>query len=192
MKFESGRDVSHNRVNRLTCRKVSPSVRGIWSFTSAITWRAQRAAVRVQSTPTPRLTETVLVGRRDLDQGYVDRHLAGVNRLFDFAEEDRGVVGAALLDGFAHVAAEEQSVVAEVAFVLGAHIGRSPEREHVHDFNVVQFWGPFQEGVDQRLRGGAAFVNPDAVAGADGRQGFIRGSQLFAVLLSPTHGGSLF
>ena len=68
----------------------------------------------------------VLVGRRGLDEGHVDRHLARGEQPFDFAEEDRRVVGAALLDGLAHVGAEEQSVVAEMAFVLGPDIGRVP------------------------------------------------------------------
>src|ERR1022692_4070985 len=39
----SGREVSTIAATLFTCRNVSPSVRGIWSLTSAMTWRAHNA-----------------------------------------------------------------------------------------------------------------------------------------------------
>ena len=64
----------------------------------------------------------VLVGRRSLDEGDVEGHFAGPEELLDFTEEDGGVVGASGGYCAAHVVAEEQAAVAEVAFVFGQRV----------------------------------------------------------------------
>ena len=51
----SGWEVSMNACTRLTCRNVSPMVRGMRSLISTITYLAQRAAVSEQSMLGPRL-----------------------------------------------------------------------------------------------------------------------------------------
>src|SRR5580704_11250186 len=54
---------------------------------------------------------TVGIGRRHLNEGNVDRHLAALEQRFDLAQEDRRVVGAAIANGFADIPADKQSVM---------------------------------------------------------------------------------
>ena len=67
------------------------------------------------------------IGRRGLDEGHVDRHAPGSDHRRDLRQEDRGVVGAALVDRLAYVRADEECVVAEAVGVLGLDVGGGPE-----------------------------------------------------------------
>ena len=60
--WSNGLSVSTIADIRLSGTTVSPCVRGICRFTSAITTRAQRNAVCVQSTVVPRLTKPCASG----------------------------------------------------------------------------------------------------------------------------------
>src|SRR5579864_7058124 len=80
--------------------------------------------------------KTVRVGRRHFDQGYIDRHDTALKESLNFAEVDGRVVGAAVINGIAHIAPDEHGVVPEVAHHLWSHIGRAAHGHHVHDFYV--------------------------------------------------------
>ena len=109
----------------------------------------------------------VRVGRRHLDEGDVNGHLAALEQRLDLTQEDRGIVGAAVVDGFADVAADEQGVVTEVAGHLGRAIRRRSQSQQVHDFDVVQRGARVPSGPRpalrvRRSRGGytRAFLTP--------------------------------
>ena len=66
-------DLDRGSMIRSTWMKESPRARGICAFTWAMTTRAACAAALVTSTLDAEAAEAVLVGRRDLDDGDVDR-----------------------------------------------------------------------------------------------------------------------
>src|SRR5205807_4562450 len=55
----------------------------------------------------PKAAIAVRVRRRNLNQGHVNGHLAALEQPFDFAEIDGSVIGAAVVNGFAYVGADE-------------------------------------------------------------------------------------
>ena len=107
------------------------------------------------------------VGRTGLHERDVEGELAGAEEVLNFAQENGRVIGAALLNGLANIPAQEQAVVAEMAFELRASVGGVAEREHVDQFDVVEFAGTTHESVDERLGSPAAFSEPDAISGGD-------------------------
>ena len=125
----------------------------------------------------PEAAEAVSVGRRDLDERHVNGHGAALEKIFDLAEVDGGVVGAAVVDGVAHVAADEHGVVAEMAGHLGRNVGGGAHGQHVDDFDVFDVGPALHQRLDQRLRLGAAGLNVDAHTGGDATQGFVGGAQ---------------
>ena len=122
--------------------------------------RRQRAIDR-----RPQAHEAVRIGRRHLHQDHIERHGAAGEQIFDFAEEDRSVVGAALLHGFAHVASQEQAVVAEMPCEFGTRVGSVAERHHVNHFDVAQVRASFDQRLHEWRGSGTARFDPDAVAG---------------------------
>ena len=114
--------------------------------------------------------EAVGIRRRDFDQRDIDRHLAAFEQPFDFAEIDGRVIGAAVVDGLAHVAADEHRVVAEVARHLRRHVGRAAHGHHVDDFYIENIGRAPDQRFDQRFRLGAARLNVDAHSGLHAAQ----------------------
>ena len=131
--------------------------------------------------------EAVRVGRRDLDERDVERHGAAYEELFDFAEVDRGVVGAAIVDGIAHVAADENGVVAEMSGHFGSDVRRRPHGHHVDDFDVFDVRAALHERFDQSLRFGTTGLDVDAHSGLDAAQGFLGRAQFLLVFDLPRH-----
>ena len=82
--------------------------------------------------------ESVRIGRRNLNQGHVDRHRPAFEQSFNLAQIDRSVVGAAVVDRFPHVGADEHGVVPEVPRHLRRHVGRAAHGHHVDDFHIAQ------------------------------------------------------
>jgi hypothetical protein len=60
---------------------------------------------------------------RDCDEGHVQRHGAAFEKLFDFAQVNRSIVGATGIDRLADVRANEHRIVAEVTCHLRRNIG---------------------------------------------------------------------
>jgi len=131
--------------------------------------------------------ESMFIRRAGLHEGGVERQLAGAEEVLNFAQEDGRVIGAAFLNGLADVAAEEQAVVAEMAFVFRASVGGVAECQHVDELDVVELVGAEHESVDQRLGRAAAFPEPDAVAGGDEGDGFFGGDDLGSELSPGAH-----
>jgi hypothetical protein len=80
-----------------------------------------------------------VVRRRALQQAQVDPDRLGSKQLLDFAEEDRRIIGAPLLHRLAHIAADEQGVVPEVAFVFRKTVVGDPHGRHVQHLHILQF-----------------------------------------------------
>src|ERR1035441_8769352 len=87
----------------------------------------------------PQAHVPVGVGRSALQQAHVDLDGPRGKQLLDFAQEDRRVIGAPLLHRLAHVAADEQRVVPEVAFVLRKTVVGHPRSLHVDHLHILQF-----------------------------------------------------
>ena len=130
----------------------------------------------------PQAHVAVRVGWRALQQADIDGQGAGAKQFLDFAEEDGGVIGAALLYGLAHVAADEEGVVAEVAFVLGQNVVGDPHGCHVQDLDVFQFGPAAGERLHEFHGFGAAVVNVDALAAADLGERHIGGHDARAII----------
>src|SRR5581483_11682227 len=100
--------------------------------------------------------EAVGVGRRNLDERYIYRHLARLEQALDFAEEDGGVVSAAIIHGFADVATDKDRVVAKVPSHFRLDVAGVVQRHHVHDFYVMHFGAALDQRIHQDLWGRAA------------------------------------
>ena len=110
--------------------------------------------------------ESVRIGRRHLHQHDVERQSSGFKERFDFAQEDRRVIGAARGHGLAYVFAEKEAAMAEVALVFGLCVFSFAEGLHVNEFDIDELRRAGNQCIDQRLRGAAARLNPNAISGA--------------------------
>ena len=156
------------RSMSLTWMKLSPRVRGI----DAVELHDHR--LRGPDGGVHRLhagaerTEAVRVGRGGVDEDDVERDRAGVEQVRDVGQEDRHVVGPALVDGRAGVRPDEQGAMAEVAGHLRGQVRAGPldvQMDHPH---VVQLGSPRDERVEQHGRRRRRAVDVDLVAGAHG------------------------
>ena len=111
---------------RLTWMKESPRVRGICSLTSAMMILADSAGDLRQTDFHAQGAEAMLIGRRDMDHGHIQRQNAVLEQQGEFRKQDRRKIGAAFLHRLAHVGADEQRVDAQVAFHLRLHIIAGP------------------------------------------------------------------
>ena len=109
----------------------------------------------------------VRVRRRDVDEGHVERELAGVKQARDVRQVDGRVVAQAFLDDVAHVLGDEEAVHAEVLRQFLVRIRRVAESEQMDNFGVRQFGGAFAEGADQFQRLAGAGADEHALAGPD-------------------------
>jgi hypothetical protein len=112
----------------------------------------------------PVRAESVLVGRRELDEGHVHGEETGLDEAGDLGEEDGDEVGAAVVHRLADVGSHEERAVAEGPRVAGAHVVSAAEGHQVRDLDVPQLLVPCDESADQLLRVVAAGVDPDVVA----------------------------
>ena len=92
----------------------------------------------------------------------------------DIGQEDRDVVGAALVHRGAGVRPDEQRAMAEVAGHLGRQVRPRPLDVEVDDPDVVQLRGARDERVEQDRRRRRRAVHVDLVAGAHGGDGLRR------------------
>src|SRR5579871_3808225 len=125
---------------------------------------------------------SMLIWWGDMNKGHIERQCSRREQGLDLTQEYRCVVGPSFHHGAADVFAEEQPIVAEMSFVLGAGVIGIAERQHVGDFDIPQFPISFQQCLDEDLRSGTALVNPNAIAGADDIDGAFRGSDLTGIV----------
>ena len=148
-------------------RSSSPSVRGIAAVElgddgpAAPDGRQHRLHGRAQR------AEAVRVRRRDVDEHRVERQDAAPEEVRHVREEDRDVLGAALVDRRARVGADEQGAVPEVPRHLGREVRPRPLDVEVDDAHVVQLGRAGHERVEQHRRGGRGALDVDLVAGPD-------------------------
>jgi hypothetical protein len=88
----------------------------------------------------------MLIRRRDLDEGHVQREPAAAEQAGDLREETGGEIGPTLLDGPTDVVADEEGVDADVPLHAGGHIIRGAHGEDLHDLHVLQLRGVFHQG----------------------------------------------
>src|SRR5215471_8201201 len=135
--------------------------------------------------------KTVAVRRRDLYQGYVNRHLARLEQIFNLAEKNGRIVRASFVHCLAHVAADEHGVMPEVPFHLWRDIIRASHGQKVDDFHVAHKRPASHKCLDQCFRFGATRVNVHPHVGLDALHGIPGTLQLAAVLFLPAHGDSV-
>ena len=160
--------------------KQSPSTRGAWLLTSAMTTLALSAADLTMSVETPYAAVAVVVGLGDLDEGHVDDRAARAEECRHLRQEDGRVVGAPLGHRGARVGADEEGVVSEALVELGLGVGRHAEGHDVDDLGVVEVLAGGQ-GPDERLRLTGAAADEDARAMPDPADRVCRGLDLGGV-----------
>ena len=131
--------------------------------------------------------ETVRIRRRYLHQHHVERQSAALKEAFDFTQKDGRVVGPAIAHRFAHILAQKQAAMTEVARVLRPRVGGGAERLHMDDFDVAKLGRPGHQRIDKRRRRSAARLNPDASARLYGCQRLRGAHALALVILGPGH-----
>jgi len=128
---------------------------------------------------------SVGVGGRYLDERDVERHRPAFKQTFNLAEINRGVIGAAAVDGFANIGPDEHGVVAEMARHLRRHVGGAAHGHHVNDFYIEKIGRPPHQRLNQRLRLGTSGLNVDAHAGLHAPQRIVRRLQPLFVFRLP-------
>src|SRR5579872_6263652 len=131
--------------------------------------------------------ESMLVRGAGLDKRNIEGQLAVSKEIFDFAQEDGGVIGAAFMDRLACVGAEKQAVVPEATGVFRTGVSTVPERQHVADFDVAEFGGPADQRIHQNLGSSASFPKPDTVAGLDDRYRIVNRHYFWAKVVPAEH-----
>ena len=115
------------------------------------------------------------IGRRGVDEDRVERQRAGLEQARDVREEDRDVVGAALVHRLAGVRTDEQRPVPEMSGHLGCEVRPRTLDVEMDDANVPQLRGARDQRIQQdggRRRGTVevdGLVRPDAGDGLGGR-----------------------
>ena len=111
------------------------------------------------------------VGRRRVDEDRVEREQAGVEQARDVRQEDRDVVGAALVDRRAGVGPDEQRPMAEVRRHLGRQVRPGPLAVEVDDADVAELRRPRDERVEEDRRRRRRALEVDLLAGRDAGDG---------------------
>ena len=122
-------------------------------------------------------TEAVAIGRGGVDEHGVEWQRAPVEQVGHLGQEDRHVVGAALVHGLARVGPDEQRAVTEVTGHLRAPDAARPFDVEVDHPDVAQLRRPGDQRIEQDRRGRSGTVDVDLVARADPGDGLIRGHQ---------------
>ena len=92
-------------------------------------------------------------------------------QLGDVRQEDRHVVGPALVDGLARVGADEERAVAEAAGHLRRQVRRRALGVDVDDADVAQLAGAARQRLEQDRWRGRAAVDEHLLAGRDAGDG---------------------
>ena len=132
----------------------------------------------------------VLIRRRDMNEGHVQRELPGIEQTRDVRQVNGRVIAQPFLDDVAHVFGDEKAVHAEVLRQFAVRVGRIAEREQVDNFRVRQFGGALAQRADQFERLACAGADENALAGPDffGRRPSRKG---FATGRSPASSGRM-
>ena len=158
-----------------TWMKLSPSVRG----TARLNWTMTRFAARIGGVhrldARAERAEAVRVGRRGVHEDVVERQHPGLEQPRHVGQEDRHVVGAALLDGRSGVRADEQRPMPEVPRHLRREVRPGPLAVEVDDADVAQLGRARDERVEQDRRRRRGAVEVELLAGADAGDG-LRGA----------------
>lgn len=96
---------------------------------------------------------------------HVERKCAVPKKSRYAGEKDRGVIGAAVVDRFAHVGSDEERIVAKVRRESRGHLRRRSFGMESDDFDIQQLWGAADEGVQQLVGSHGHFVKIDAMTG---------------------------
>ena len=130
--------------------------------------RLRRADGRVHRLDArPERAEPVGVGRRRVDEHDIERQGAALEQARDVGQEDRDVVGAALVDRRAGVRPDEQGAMPEVAGHLGRQVRPRALRVEVDDADVAQLLGAIDQRLEQDRRRRGRAVQVDALTGLD-------------------------
>ena len=146
--------------------KLSPSVRGIGALSWTTTVFADRMAACIASTLVPREQKPCESG----GVTFTNTTSSGCDRLEqarDVREEDRDVVGAALVDGPPRVRPDEQRAVPEMPRHLGREVRSRALGMEVHDRDVGELGRPVDERLEQHRRRGRGAVDIHAIPGPD-------------------------
>ena len=162
-----GTSTSTARSMSSTWMKLSPSVRGIDRLSWTMTVFAARMAACIASTLVPSEQKPWASGGVALTRTTSSGSAPALEEVRDVGQEDRHVVGAALVDRRAGIRPDEQRAMPEVAGHLGRQVWPRPLRVEVDDADVAQLLGAIDERLehDRRSRGRAMQV--DALTGPD-------------------------
>ena len=128
--------------------KLSPSVRGIAGLIWAITVLARSDRGQRRVDPGPQRAEAMRVRRRHVDERDVERHGAGAEQARDVREEDRHVVGPALVHRLARVRTDEERPVTEVPRHRRVQVRAGPSRWSPTVVTPAS-WPPRRQGGEQ-------------------------------------------
>ena len=91
----------------------------------------------------------MLVGRRDVAEDGIQGEQVRIEQVGHVGQEDRHVLGPALVDGAPGIGADEQGEVPEVAGHLRGQVRAGPFDVQVDDPDVLELGRPGHEGVEQ-------------------------------------------
>ncbi len=122
----------------------------------------------------PQRAEAVRIGRRRIGQHDVERQDAALEEVGHVGQEDRDVVGPAVVDGRPGVGADEQGPMAEVTGHRRRQVRPGTLHVEVDHAHVVQLGRPGDERVKEDRRGGRGALEIDLLAALDSGHGLGR------------------
>src|SRR6266516_3477176 len=106
--------------------------------------------------------EAVRVGRREFEQCNIDRHGTALEQFFYLTQVDGRVVGAAVINGLTHIAANKHGVMPEMVSHLWSNVRGFAHGHHVHDLNLVYKGRAADQRFYQGLGLSATWLNVNA------------------------------
>ena len=170
----SGRDTGHDGGGpRLTWRKVSPSARGIRSFISTMTCDALPGRGQGAIGADAQAEKAVLRRAARSGPSATSMGSSSLEEPLDLPEQNGRVVGPALRHRLAHVVAQEQPVVPEVASQLRCGVVERCPGSACGRSRRPAARGARGQRLQQRRRGAAPLLHPDAVSRANQLHGHL-------------------
>ena len=131
--------------------------------------------------------EPVRIGRGDLNQRNIERHGVRNEQLLDLAQVDWGVIGAAVVNGFADIGADKDRVMAKVSRHLRGDVRSRAHGEHVDDLDAFHIRTALHQRFDKSFRFGATGLDVNSHARLHIKQGLLRRTQFLFVVILPGH-----
>src|SRR4030067_3870716 len=127
------------------------------------------------------------MGRRDMKDGDVQGHLAGVEQQGDLMEKNGHIISSALVDSLAVGWTDKQGIVPEVPFHLRFGQGIIAQEKDMDESPVFEGVLLSRQRLHKHIRSGGVSADVYTVPALDDGHGLVSAPQFLFVIINPTH-----